>query len=120
MKRRSGCCAVYIYCTAALTSLSDSVSYITFLFRNGVLLLFASNLAQLLPLASCFHFCHSFVVLNCSKIECLAILLHHSARPFYTYCNFQLKLRTITESLLSMNIAKHRFIGNLSFGIKNV
>ena len=34
MKRGSGCCAVDIYCTAALTSLSDSVSYITFLFSE--------------------------------------------------------------------------------------
>ena len=34
MKRDSGCCAVDIYCTAALTSLSDSVSYITFLFSE--------------------------------------------------------------------------------------
>ena len=30
MKRGPGCCAVDIYCTAALTSLSDSVSYIKF------------------------------------------------------------------------------------------
>ena len=36
MKRGSGCCAIDIYCTATLTSLLDSVSYITFLFRNGV------------------------------------------------------------------------------------
>ena len=34
MKRGSGCCAVDIYCTAALISLSDSVSYITFLFSE--------------------------------------------------------------------------------------
>ena len=34
MKRGSGCCAVDIYCMAALTSLSDSVSYITFLFSE--------------------------------------------------------------------------------------
>ena len=34
MKRGSGCCAVDIYCTAALTSLPDSVSYITFLFSE--------------------------------------------------------------------------------------
>ena len=31
--KSSGCCAVDIYCTAALTSLSGSVSYITFFFR---------------------------------------------------------------------------------------
>ena len=34
MKRGSGSCAVDINCTAALTSLSDSVSYITFLFSE--------------------------------------------------------------------------------------
>ena len=34
MKRGSACCAVDIYCTAALTSLSDSISYITFLFSE--------------------------------------------------------------------------------------
>ena len=34
MKRGSGCCAVDIYYTAALTSLSDSVSHITFLFSE--------------------------------------------------------------------------------------
>ena len=34
MKRGSGSCAVDIYCTAALTSLSDSVSYIIFLFSE--------------------------------------------------------------------------------------
>ena len=34
MKRGSGCCAVDIYCTAALTSLSDSISCITYLFSE--------------------------------------------------------------------------------------
>ena len=34
MKRGSGCCAVDIYCTAALTSFSDSISYITYLFSE--------------------------------------------------------------------------------------
>ena len=34
MKRGSGCCAGDIYYTSALTSLSDSVSYITFLFSE--------------------------------------------------------------------------------------
>ena len=28
------CCAVDIYCTAALTSFSDSISYITYLFSE--------------------------------------------------------------------------------------
>ena len=32
MKRGSGCCAVGIYCTAALTSFSNTISYITCLF----------------------------------------------------------------------------------------
>ena len=34
MKRDSGCCVVDIYCTAALTSISDSISYITYLFSE--------------------------------------------------------------------------------------
>ena len=34
MKRGSGCCAVDIYCTAASTSFSDSISYITYLFSE--------------------------------------------------------------------------------------
>ena len=34
MKRGSGCCAVDIYCTAALTSFSDNISYITYLFSE--------------------------------------------------------------------------------------
>ena len=34
MKRGSGCCTVYIYCIAALTSLSHSVSYIASLFSE--------------------------------------------------------------------------------------
>ena len=34
MKRGSGCCAVDIYCTAALTSFSDSISYLTYLFSE--------------------------------------------------------------------------------------
>ena len=34
MKRDSHCCAIDIYCIAALTSLSDSVSYVTFLFSE--------------------------------------------------------------------------------------
>ena len=34
MKRGSGCYAVDIYSTAALTSLSDSVSYITRIFSE--------------------------------------------------------------------------------------
>ena len=34
MKRRSGCCAVAIYCIAALTSFSDSISYIPYLFSE--------------------------------------------------------------------------------------
>ena len=34
MKRGSGCCAVDIYCTTALTSFSDSVSYMTSLFSE--------------------------------------------------------------------------------------
>ena len=36
MKRGSGCCAVDIYCTAALTSFSGSISYITYLFSEWV------------------------------------------------------------------------------------
>ena len=31
-KTRFSCCAIDIYCTAALTSFSDSISYITYLF----------------------------------------------------------------------------------------
>ena len=34
MKRGSGCCANGFYCTAALTSLSDSISYMTILFSE--------------------------------------------------------------------------------------
>ena len=34
MKRGSGCCAVDIYWTAASTSFSDSISYITYLFSE--------------------------------------------------------------------------------------
>ena len=34
MKRGSGCYTVDIYCTAALTSFSDSISYITYLFSE--------------------------------------------------------------------------------------
>ena len=40
MKRGSGCCAVDIYCAAALISLSDSVSYITFLFSEWRIVIF--------------------------------------------------------------------------------
>ena len=39
MKRGSGCCAVDIYCTATLTSFSDSISYITYLFLEWRLVL---------------------------------------------------------------------------------
>ena len=43
MKRGSGCCAVDIYCPAASTSLSDSASYITFLFSEWRIDIIAPN-----------------------------------------------------------------------------
>ena len=48
LKQGSGCCTLMIYCTAALTSFSDSISYVTYLFSEWRILI--SNYTEKLGL----------------------------------------------------------------------
>ena len=100
MKRGSGCCAVDIYCTAALTSLSDSVSYIIFLFSEWCININNVRLISYVVQLPCRT---KFIVFRQKIMECIWFGAAVARRMKYTLiCDYIPRLEVFSQDVRIM------------------